>query len=806
MEVLYHSGYVGAMLCAMRSDRIHDGKDRHEATPIQSEEELVSELLETGIAEHLVEGGQEFDVLDVDAFRELVSKRYGNGGGRNADNTFRLLKTLGNVFPGGVISKEQFAHGERNSEPLFYSPSPKEAINTASIKSSRFILRFKDVLGRFRVRSQIPDENGRPSKVSYLEADTALVIFHPKYGNGYRDEEGVLRVMDGGGSYKPISGPFLNGMGVHKNTFVFPEGAIRHEYADGAKRSIRDGVTAELPHLVERGLIRPETDFKQITLGRDHVNERQAVRVGVSSSGSRMINGVVHYIGKQFYGKPVRIVEVSPSLGVVIDEAEGEARVSHIFNIYAREQVPPSKRGWHLANKELTQPREFNAEAFGIPKLPEETKLAFQERKEAVDRGIAYLLLDVARDFPQIRDLFTADKPKILGEIARVAYWLGKEEGQGAFEQFYGTYGNDGLRALLASAVDTDALAEVLRLGRWGEEHPGQEVRDVYAKFAELTEKIDSLEEYIRATFGNDDPELAQEVTQKILQRARKIISTAYRAAETSTLSGVISNIENIDAQTRLFVDVCRSLKERGEFDPKAIEGGEFITIHGGEFKGAFRRVAEEMLRIQDEQYGKEGTGYAENQPDLFTGLNLALKEHIENPDAGAHFHVFMHNGQLVGFFRLDEKKDGDRARMHLASVMGDPLFQGGKIIETLVENTLKNIEVPVYAECDPNSLITGKYLRMGFVATGVSVEKGLTVFHIERKPKTEKKDVPVHQIHEHALHGSTEGPGVKYLRCESAADVRPLLEAGAALTHWEQKKEGGKRVFSARLVQSKRV
>ncbi len=78
-------------------------------------------------------------------------------------------------------------------------------------------------------------------------------------------------------------------------------------------------------------------------------------------------------------------------------------------------------------------------------------------------------------------------------------------------------------------------------------------------------------------------------------------------------------------------------------------------------------------------------------------------------------------------------KQDGDRTK--LASVMANDDFQGGKMGEMLAEGAFREqqrLGVPIYAECDPRSGITQKYLEWGFVGLSAGEERGLKIFNIE--------------------------------------------------------------------------
>ena len=97
-----------------------------------------------------------------------------------------------------------------------------------------------------------------------------------------------------------------------------------------------------------------------------------------------------------------------------------------------------------------------------------------------------------------------------------------------------------------------------------------------------------------------------------------------------------------------------------------------------------------------------------------------------------------MNEGELVGFFRFDDRIDDEgKPYKHLASVIGNPKYKSGKIIETLLRQTLiKEATVPIRAECDPRKPVTQQYLDMGFVKTGeFPIADDFVAWHIELSP-----------------------------------------------------------------------
>lgn len=190
----------------------------------------------------------------------------------------------------------------------------------------------------------------------------------------------------------------------------------------------------------------------------------------------------------------------------------------------------------------------------------------------------------------------------------------------------------------------------------------------------------------------------------------------------------------------RFFIESCAKASSAGELNPEEIEGSALAVIPGGSFKGMTRKYADEMLAIQARQYGSGGANYENTNPVLFNALQESLARRLHDPKSHSRFYVYTHANKVIGFFRFDDEREenGRLVRRHMASVMGDPDYKGGRLIETALQQALeKERIVPIYAECDPTKPITKKYLAMGFQVKGERDEKGLHVLDIELPART---------------------------------------------------------------------
>jgi predicted GNAT family N-acyltransferase len=684
--------------------------------------------------------GRESTVVDTDALKRVIkelSARYVSSG-RVAAPVSALFRALPSAMGAmQVLTKAQLERKDFTEKPLLYIPeTPDAATDAVSIKNAdfhHFVDDFADV--QHRDQQPYPTADGGEGAISTKETRTAAIIFHPDFGDGFRNEKGTLFVRDKmTRKYRPFSGDFLKSYGVKAHDFYQPVDG-RTKNSDSPQRSLRDVVIEDFPHLVEKGLIQPVRDLREQTHGRLNAKNQRIEKVGVSSSGSRMMRGVVHYIGKQFAGHDVRIIEISPTIGAVVDVSTGVQRISHTFNIVSRDQAKEGSNGFYLAGAGITRPRPFSAKTIALPRKADETKEKYLDRIEMTDRGLAHMLLKVFPKHPQLANMLR-DRPLYeQTAIAETSYTLARSKQEAQFDHFVNKYGIDGARTFLVTAQNEVFQTQVFELE---EDIDPEQLKNVFAAYGRVIDDIENLDRYLQSQFGEKGVKAIQDVTGKILKRASNVLLSAHLYRNNPEKLRAL--IEEVSTGTRLFTDACRTLHDRGELNPSEIAGSEFMVLPSG----ALGDLGLKMRDIQSQRYGPNGSKYNEKYPELYSALNESLKKKIENPEEKTHFYVYKKDGELVGFFRLDDQVDSRSVVVskHLASVMGDTRFAGGKIMETLLEQTIASQNVPIVAECDRDGAIAQRYFAMGFVKTGEKEELGLPIYSIQLIPRASSQAV----------------------------------------------------------------
>lgn len=673
---------------------------------------------------HHPQTGATFKVVHEAALRksidDLFAKARSKGERTYKEKLFELLPAVVGSDP--MLTADQVSHGDFHARPLLYIPATTDAAtDPTAIKNSSFHHFVNDFVKDVREkRPAYPTLRKGNDTISPLEAKIAVLIFHPDYGGGYRTEQGgVSRLMVRSKkteNYEPFSGEFLKSHGIGFRTFFgeFPQ----EKGSTERPKSMREGAAIILPHLVAKGLIRPVEDFKQITYGLPEMRGREAERSGVSPSGARMIHGVLHYIGKEFVGKPVRIVELSSTVGAVVDMSGGVERVTHTFNIISRELAKAGKSNMFLAGAPLTQTKRFSAEAIALPRRADESLEQYRDRTEKTDRGLAHLLLQVFPEHPGLAQMLR-DRPAYeQASIAQAAYLLERDKQSDRFDALVKKYGEPGARTFLVTGND-DVLRDAMF--RFAESAPENKVREVFNAYGRVIDTIDNLGAYLREQFGTADPDTVHDITSKIFKRGTAILAAAYeRHSDPEQLTRLV---ESVRADTQLFLDSCRTLKSKGDLSLENIRDCSLEMAIGDTISD---RDAEAIKQIQTARY--EG----KYPPDLEQELRQGLTSALESPYS--RFYIYRKSGEILTYVRFDDLTvSGKAVRTHAASFMTNPKFEGGALGQALFAIALQKERergVSVYAECDPS--LEEKYREFGFEVRARYEDRGVPTLAIE--------------------------------------------------------------------------
>lgn len=308
----------------------------------------------------------------------------------------------------------------------------------------------------------------------------------------------------------------------------------------------------------------------------------------------------------------------------------------------------------------------------------------------------------------RLRDLSVREQLFFL-QYAKQTSQLGIE----SLKTFTHMYGSDGLRTFLVTAND-EQLRE--RVFEFAKNVPEEKAKEVFAAYGKLVGVIDDLSTYLQQTFGAKNRESTNALTQKILERAKKLLASAHEYKDEP--ERLLTLINSMQVDQVLFFEGFRELRKQGEIkDFSSITGLEFgaVELSAESFSEADKN---EMLKIAMQNY--------EAKSELFrNAIADGMKKAFDNPKS--KFYILRLNGKIVGFNRFDQMEPDaqGRPRKYFGSFNVDPAFGNGKLGDVMIEQTVlheaKNAIIE--AHCLPDSPITKRYLADGFTVIGEEKE-----------------------------------------------------------------------------------
>ncbi len=273
--------------------------------------------------------GKLLKVIDIEKIKELLlPDRYDTGSNRVSRK--KILYALFEKHKNDVVlSPEQVDTGEYEPKPLFYYPkSVADATDVIALADTDFHIPLWDMAQKMVLaeRSNIyPTQSGED--FSMFEARSAIMLFHPKYGDGRRNpKDGKLYLKNP--DYSPVD-PNSQKRDKFSRDCLRKFGVIINKTGTGESRSMRDGLTEDCPNLLLSGALQLE-DVREVTLTR----EGQAINQFEKTVGTNayiMLRGVNQYVGKRFAGCSVSAFGNNQAL--LIDESDGYKKIRAIFTI-----------------------------------------------------------------------------------------------------------------------------------------------------------------------------------------------------------------------------------------------------------------------------------------------------------------------------------------------------------------------------------------------------------------------------------------------------------------------------------------
>jgi hypothetical protein len=711
-------------------------------------------------------------VADLEKIRTLSSRSLACAPRRKMQHGRELHHSYAEVFSNGlvqaleasignlrVISKEDWEQGKRQTHPLFYHPAePEHPFDPASIRHDNSYLGYWDTNKGSQDRWSASEYPGSDPQADFKENALFALVYHPRYGHGYRDERGRLMVFD---PIKQEHVPITSDWFV--KTMRAPFG--NPQSGEGMYQP-QAFLSKHAPQLEQLGLLKKE-DFRGMTsqIGE----ETQGVRTErrhITSSGAVMLHGVSHYLGRRFgeeQDSRWKVYEIGTDLGGIARVKNGIETLTHTFRIF-HEGDPRLKQ--HSFGK--SQRGAAGAELTHVTPIEEsqrheqgEDVSAFADRVRQAEQFQTFI--SVSNDLWRNADVRLADlSPLTQSWVSDAVAKLDARKRADVYA-FAKTYGLEGVKTLLSAEAagmgSADAIpALAARLG----EPLMHAVIKRYAALLSLTEQTaEQLGEELFSAEGASRMPDRIALRNELLRRSAAVLTDAVRAAEDprTAAENLMDSLGRYERDMALFAAVFKT-GFKGKADVR------FEDFRGLEL--AQRRVSEltpeeyvRMLAIARENWNEE--------PTLKHLPAKALKNKLRDKNDNADFYLLKKDTEPIAFMRFDERPDGN---LHAGSLNVDPALRGSAVGEAFLNACLDkagNGKV-IHADFFPGTRAGMMYVdRLGWAVTGV-----------ERVPVGNGADVarcvmrrdPAWKGH---LRGRTENISNDYLMSLASAEHAPL-------------------------------
>ncbi|MBU4331898.1 hypothetical protein KKD20_02115 [Patescibacteria group bacterium] len=435
-----------------------------------------------------------------------------------------ISKTLRLLFKDvKAISKEDYEAGEENEKKLFYFPDSKEqALDMESIKGSQFHLSLFDVYRAIQNYSSV--RYGDIEDLDYREVLLPLLIYHPTYMDGYRDEAGKLMIRGEDGEYKKLASN-----DIYKRYGAFGNSRIPGESMNTPRAYVRN----ELPNLIETGLLKPE-DFE--IMSTSSTAEAERVDKKINTRGTVMFDSVRYILGSEYDPKNgnFKAFEIANDLGGIVEvDKEGARKLVATFGLISRETARKSSKGYAMVGKNEANIKKYEKEEI-YNKRADESNEEFKQRVGEYESFEN--IINVSKHISDKTGINLADfsfKEQQL--IATAASKMNFREDD-RFIKFINTFGEYGLKSFIAMEYGDGNAKKIIEIGDNLPPIEANKFFDIYGRIYDRTANLASEiknSKYIKESGLDEETKqkLYDNFPEALLRRATDMLHTAHLIA-----------------------------------------------------------------------------------------------------------------------------------------------------------------------------------------------------------------------------------------------------------------------------------
>jgi GNAT superfamily N-acetyltransferase len=652
---------------------------------------------------------------------------------------FKLLENEVGITP------DQLENGDFMPQPFLFVPTSVDAATQSRhIKNAKFHKGIWELSGTNSPFAPHPTKDDE-GEISQREVQCAVAIFHPKFGDAYRDETGELLMRDPTTrEYKNFSWTALAGYGI-SDVSIMKSNSERLS-------TLHEAMRARLPNMVKNRLLQPESDVRVLTI--DSKGTARRFEKEIKNPRYVMYGGVYHYIdGSSLKG--TFSFRVIGNIGVLRNLNSG--KTDHTFTIVDKANADLNPSGQYFAGAKKSAPRNVIAADFTPPQRDYESSETFKGRLGVVDWGIQELLARL-EEFPFLASLIRADDETVRRGLGDALRFIAE------------TKNADSLLSTLSKNIGEEGARSLLRV------------------YSELMQAADTMERFIREQFACEDQEcekLVHEARQDVLRRAQLLVQDGVM--RTDSLQDLLKKLSDFQTSATVFASAFKSFQRLGEnISWEDIKQSSFEQVVASEL---VPNDVQQMKKIWEAHYtGKYDTPGLED--DLRAEFSHSLKSN------NVRVHLFKHEGRVVSYFFAEDRAahpSGKKER-HLASFLTDPSYSGGGLGMAIMQEGLKREQEGAVlvgeADVDPvrTPIVSQYFERYGFVAGNAYADHGEPTLKLERWEggQFKTKDLKLtKEIIKSRIDAGSAHPHQQYLKSATVPNFESLLQDGYYLTRY---------------------
>jgi hypothetical protein len=403
----------------------------------------------------------------------------------------------------------------KQAKYLYYVPKG-DSYDPEQIKLNECHLGLWEGLGYFTSADVFTSEG---VKEISQETVVSALVYHPNWGNGFRDEHGVLQVIYPDGSMGGVTGQFFRDWGF---------GGGMGESLNKIYNSPREYTRDNCPTLVERGILTPN-DFRGHSGEGGYFEFGRTNEIAPGKSGRVMIDGVLYILGSEYVEESYKVAKVSSEYACVVKTTKrGTGQhldIVRVFELLSKEEkarIKETKNFPFVSQRELIERGLLTIDDFverdqNAAQILSEWKdfLSFSNRLE--DMGVGIVNYPV-RQQAMLWEAFNYGKAKKL-----ILDFVG-DEGLGEEEKHYRL---KTLLALQGNFPDT-SISQVIEIGK----QRGAEF--LFENMAAISDLMSSTEEMVVNSEVYSDVELdrIRQINDMIIKHAGKVFLASYEVAK----------------------------------------------------------------------------------------------------------------------------------------------------------------------------------------------------------------------------------------------------------------------------------